>query len=66
MGGLWIKSGYQRTGAGRSAVRADDGSARWVPLRVREELEREQSPELTARYEQLNSEFDRRAGIAWA
>jgi hypothetical protein len=32
MGGLWIKSGYQRTGAGWSAARTDDSSARWVPL----------------------------------
>jgi hypothetical protein len=34
--------------------------------RVRGELDREPSPELTARYQQLNNEFDRRAGIAWA
>jgi hypothetical protein len=34
--------------------------------RVREELEHEPSPELTARYEQINNEFDRRARIAWA
>jgi hypothetical protein len=33
--------------------------------RVRDELEREPSPELTARYERLNDEFDRRARIAW-
>jgi hypothetical protein len=32
IGGLWIKSGYQRTGAGWSAARTDDNSARWVPL----------------------------------
>jgi hypothetical protein len=32
--------------------------------RVREELEREPNPELTARYQQLSSEFDRRAGMA--
>jgi hypothetical protein len=32
MGGLWIKSGYQRTGTGWSAVRIDDGTVRWVPL----------------------------------
>jgi hypothetical protein len=34
--------------------------------RVREELEREPSPELTARYHKINEEFDRRARIAWA
>jgi hypothetical protein len=33
--------------------------------RVRDELVREPSPELTARYERLNDEFDRRARIAW-
>jgi len=32
MGGLWIKSGYQRTGAGWSAIRTDDGAVSWVPL----------------------------------
>jgi hypothetical protein len=38
--------------------------------RVREELEhtpgQAASPELTARYEKLNDEFLRRAGIAWS
>ena len=32
MGGLWIKSGYRRTGAGWRAARGADGSVRWVPL----------------------------------
>jgi hypothetical protein len=32
MGGLWIKSGYQRSESGWSAVRADDGSVTWSPF----------------------------------
>ena len=30
MGGLWIHSGYERTGSGLTAVRTADGSVRWT------------------------------------
>jgi hypothetical protein len=33
MGGLWIKSGYQRSGSGWTAVVGPDGSVRWTPFR---------------------------------
>jgi hypothetical protein len=29
MGGLWIHSGYERTGSGQTADRADDGTVTW-------------------------------------
>lgn len=32
MGGLWIHSGYERTGSGLTAARANDGSVRWTPF----------------------------------
>jgi hypothetical protein len=48
----------------------DDPEFLAVRRRVREELEHTPSqtpnPELAARYERLNDEFLRRAGIAWA
>jgi hypothetical protein len=33
MGGLWIKSGYQRDGSGWAADRADDGTITWTYFR---------------------------------
>ena len=30
MGGLWIHSGYERTGTGQTATRTDDGTVRWT------------------------------------
>ena len=30
MGGLWMKSGYERTGSGQTAARTDDGTVRWT------------------------------------
>ena len=30
MGGLWIHSGYERTGTGQTAACAADGSVRWT------------------------------------
>ena len=30
MGGLWMKSGYERTGSGQTAARANDGTVRWT------------------------------------
>jgi hypothetical protein len=32
MGGLWMKSGYQRSGTGWSASLGDDGSVTWAPF----------------------------------
>ena len=32
MGGLWIHSGYERTGSGQTAARTDDGTVRWTPF----------------------------------
>jgi hypothetical protein len=46
-------------------TRLDDPAFLAERRRVREELEHEASPELTARYQQLNDEFLRRASIAW-
>jgi hypothetical protein len=30
MGGLWIHSGYERTGSGQTAARTDNGQVRWT------------------------------------
>ena len=30
MGGLWIHSGYERTGSGQTAARADNGPVKWT------------------------------------
>ena len=30
MGGYWMHSGYERTGTGQTATRADDGTVRWT------------------------------------
>jgi hypothetical protein len=30
MGGLWIHSGYERTGSGQTAARDGDGTVRWT------------------------------------
>jgi hypothetical protein len=30
MGGLWIHSGYERTGSGQTAARPGDGTVRWT------------------------------------
>jgi hypothetical protein len=30
IGGMWIKSGYSRTGSGLTAVRATDGTVTWT------------------------------------
>ena len=32
MGGLWIHSGYERTGSGQTAAPADNGPVRWTPF----------------------------------
>ena len=30
MGGMWMKSGYERAGSGLTAVRSADGTVRWT------------------------------------
>jgi hypothetical protein len=47
-------------------TRLDDPELLAERRRVRDELEARPTPELTARYEQLDAEFIRRAGIAWS
>ena len=32
MGGLWIHSGYERTGTGQTAAPADNGTVTWTPF----------------------------------
>jgi hypothetical protein len=47
-------------------TRLDDPELLAERRRVRDELEARPTPALTERYERLDAEFIRRAGIAWS